>query len=65
MAIDFNQINEYKYLTQSFCEPDFADYYRRTGLTRKDWIDNKRSALFMDNLVSTPKEIAEKGLSIH
>lgn len=48
MAIDFNQINEYKYLAQSFCEPDFADYYRSTGLTREDWLDNKRSALFLE-----------------
>ena len=38
----------YKYLAQGFCEPDFADYNRQTGLTREDWLDNKRSVKFLE-----------------
>lgn len=47
MGIDSSIINDYKCLAQSFCEPDFADYYMHTGLTREDWLDNKRAILFL------------------
>ena len=48
MGIDSSIINDYKCLAQSFCEPDFADYYMHTGLTREDWLDNKRAILFLE-----------------
>ena len=48
MGIDSSIINNYKYLAQSFCEPDFTDYYLQTGLTREDWLDNKRAILFLE-----------------
>ena len=60
MAIDSNLVNGYKYIAQGFCEPDFADYYRLTGLTREDWLDTGRSLRFLEKYSFIDKPLPPK-----
>jgi hypothetical protein len=48
MVIDSNLLNGYQSIAQGLCEPNFADYYRLTGLTREDWLDTGRSLRFLE-----------------
>lgn len=41
-------LNNYKKLACDFCEPDFAEYYDITGLSRNDWLDNQRAQRFLN-----------------
>lgn len=48
MSADSGFLSVYKEIACDFCEPDFAEYSRMTGLTRTDWLDDKRSMLFLE-----------------
>lgn len=52
----YNKILDiYKNLACDFCEPDFAEYNKLTGLSKEDWLDNQRSIQFLEDYAYTNK----------